>query len=122
MTTAGNVNRWAGPFDEIRTDQLRFNAVVFVDLGAPAHGADCRVRVRQGEVATGRVEQIEIEVFRKVLPQLYRGIVELHALWRQVVGADNGGVAAGVTATDIAFFQHSDTLDAVVPCQIVGSG
>ena len=95
---------------------------MFIDLGAPAHGAYCRVRVSQGKVATGRVEQVEIEVFRQVLPQLHRGIVELHALWRQVVGADDGRVAAGVTATDIAFFQHRDTLDAVVARQIVGSG
>ena len=114
MTTAGDVNRWAGPFDEIRTDQLRFNAVVFVDLSAPAHGAHCRVRVRQGEVATGRVEHIEIEVFRQILPQSHRGIIKLHALGRQVVGANDRGVAAGVTAADIALFQYRDTLDAVV--------
>ena len=65
-------------------------------------------------MATGRVEQIEIEVFRQILPQSDRGIVKLHALGRQVVGANDRSIAAGVTSTNIALFQYRDTLDAVV--------
>src|SRR6267143_13908 len=47
-------------------------------------------------------------------------VVERGALVVQVVGADDGGVAAGVAAADPAFFEHCDVGEAVLAREVVG--
>src|ERR1700682_238272 len=47
-------------------------------------------------------------------------VVERGALIEQVVGADDGGVAAGVAAADPAFFEHCDVGEAVLAREVVG--
>src|SRR2546423_7490952 len=47
-------------------------------------------------------------------------VVECGALIGQVVGADDGGVAAGVAAADPAFFEHRDVGEAVLAGEVVG--
>src|SRR2546423_12287474 len=47
-------------------------------------------------------------------------VVECGALIGQVVGADDGGVAAGVAAADPAFFEHRDVGEAVLAGEGVG--
>src|SRR3977135_1533908 len=48
-------------------------------------------------------------------------VVERGALVEQVVGADDGGVAAGVAAADPAFFEHCDVGEAVLARAVVGA-
>src|ERR1700719_5127761 len=47
-------------------------------------------------------------------------VVERGALVEQVVGADDGGVAAGVAAADPAFFEHCDVGEVVLAREVVG--
>ena len=106
--------------DEGGVDGLGTHAVMLVDLGAPAHGAHGRIGVRQGVMAARRIEQIQIEVFGQVLPKAHALVVELDALGGQIIRADDRGIAAGIAAADIAFFDHGDIADAVIASQIVG--
>ena len=57
---------------------------------------------------------------RQVLPQPHALVVELHAFGRQIVGADDGSVAAGIAAAEVALVEHGDVADAVVAGQIIG--
>ena len=63
--------------DEGRIDGFGAHAEVLVDLRAPAHGAHRRIGVRQGVVAARRIEQVQIEIFRQVLPEAHALVVEL---------------------------------------------
>ncbi len=65
-------------------------------------------RVRQHQDAARREHDVVVESLRQALPQLERMVVERGALREQVVGADDGGVAAGVAAADPALFEHRD--------------
>src|SRR6266481_6662284 len=47
-------------------------------------------------------------------------VVECGALIEQVVGADDGGVAAGVAAADPALLEHRDVGEAVLAGEVVG--
>src|SRR6266853_5167589 len=55
-----------------------------------------------------------------MLPQPDRMVVECGALIEQVVGADDGGVAAGVAAADPALFEHCDVGEAMLAREVVG--
>src|SRR6266403_464130 len=46
-------------------------------------------------------------------------VVECGALIEQVVGADDGGIAAGVAAADPAFFEHRDVGEVVLAREVV---
>jgi hypothetical protein len=120
VAATGQVYHRRRLFDEFRTDHFGVDAVVLVDLGAPAHGAQGRIGMRQGEVAAVGVKQIQVEFLRQILPQGQRLVVKLDPFRRQVVGTDDGGVASGVAAADIAFFQYRDVGDAMIASQIVG--
>ena len=122
MSGASHVDHRNAAFDEGGVDGLGIHAVMLVDLGSPAHGAHRRIRVRQGVMAARRIEQIQIEVFAQVLPQAHALVVELDALGGQVIRADDRGIAAGVAAADIAFFEHGDVADAVIASQVIGCG
>src|SRR5689334_10585714 len=75
--------------------------------------------MRQREMPALGIEQVEIELAREIHPQLQAGVVELHALGREVVRTDDGGVARGVAATEIALFEHDDVADAMIPREVV---
>ena len=49
-------------------------------------------------------------------------VVEQRRLGPKVIGADDGGVAAGVAAAQIAFFEHGDVAHSVLFGKIVSSG
>ena len=65
------------------------------------------------------VEKVQVEVRGEVLPEAHRLIVKRHTFRRQVVGADDRGVAAGVASADIAFFQYGYVAYPMVFCKIV---
>ena len=118
----GQVELRAEPPDVVGPDQAGIDAQMLVDLGPPAGGAHGGVGVGEGQVAAGRVEDVEVEVGRQVLKQPHRLVVEAHALGRQVVRADDRGVARGVAAGEPAALQHGHARDAVVAGEIVGGG
>ena len=104
----------------LRADHFAVHPEVLVHFGPPAHGAHRGVGVGQREMAARRVEQVQVEVLRQVLPQPHALVVELHAFGRQIVGADDGRIAAGIAAADVALLEHRDVGDAVIAGQIVG--
>ena len=103
-----------------RKTSSEFDAEMLVDLGAPARGAHRRVGMREREVPALRIHDVHVEVVGEVFPERQRFVVEPHALRRQVVGADDGGVAAGVAAAEIALLEDRDIGDAVIAGEVVG--
>ena len=83
-------------------DHLRIDAQMLVDLGAPARGAHRRIGMRQGEVAALGIHDVDVELDRQAAEQLDRFLVEGDAFRRQVIGADDGGVARRVAARELA--------------------
>ena len=77
-------------------------------------------RVGQHHDPSRREHDVVVERLRQRFPQLQRMIVERGALIEQVVGADDGGVAAGVAAAYPAFLQHRDLTQPVVARQVIG--
>ena len=77
-------------------------------------------RVRQHHDAALREHDVVVERLRQALPQLQRMVVERGALVEQVVGADDGGVAAGVAAADPAFLEHGDVGEPMLLGQVIG--
>ena len=47
-------------FDVCRVDNAGVDALQLVDFGSPVHGAQCRVGVGQGQVATAREHDVEV--------------------------------------------------------------
>ena len=95
---------------------------MLVDLGAPARRAQRRIRVRQREMAALGIHHVDVEIVRQPAPQLDGLLVELDALGRQIVGADDRGVARRVAAGEPTLVQDAHVLDAVLRGQIVGDG
>ena len=63
---------------------------------------------------------VEVEFLAQALPQLEREVIEARRFVAQVVGAHDGGVAAGVAAAQISLFDDRDIGDAVLAGEIVG--
>jgi len=78
--------------------------------------------VCQGEMPARGIKQVQVKVGGEVLPQAHRFVIKLHALGREVVGADDGGVAPGVAAADVTLLDHGDIGDAVVARQVIRGG
>ena len=78
--------------------------------------------VREHHDAARRIHDVVVEVLAEPVPQLQRVVVDAGALVIEVVGADDGGVAAGVAAAEPALFQHRDIGDAVHLGEVVGGG
>ncbi len=77
-------------------------------------------RMRQHHDAALREHDVVVEVLAQPLPQLHRMFVEMRALVIEIVGADDGGVAARIAAAEPALFDDGDIGDAVLLGQIIG--
>ena len=115
----GQVQLRADRADLVREHEFRIDAQVLVHLGPPARGAQRRIGVRERQVAALGVHQVDVELDRKIAPELDRLLVEGDAFRRQIVGADDRGVAGGVAAAEVAPIEHRDVGDAVVAREIV---
>ena len=78
--------------------------------------------VRQHHDAARRIHDVVVQILGEPVPQLQRVVVDAGALVIEVVGADDGGVAAGIAAAEPALFQHRDIGDAVLLGEVVGGG
>jgi hypothetical protein len=76
--------------------------------------------VRQHHHAARRIHHVVIEVLRQPVPQLQRVVIEPRTFVIEIVGADDGGVAAGVAAAEPALLDHCDIGDAVLLGQVIG--
>jgi len=120
MTAAGHIDRRDAALDEGGVDGFGAHTVVLIDLRPPAHGAHRRIRVREGVMTPRRIEQIQIEIDGEILPQAHALVVEFHPLGSEIVRANDGGVAAGIAAAEIAFVEHRHVADTVIAGQVIG--
>ena len=67
-----------------------------------------------------REHDIVVQLLRQAFPQLDRMVVKTRALIKQIVGPDDGGVAARIAAAQPALFQHGNIAHAMLLGQIVG--
>ena len=109
-------------FDLVRPDDLGVDALELVDLGPPAHRPKRAVVVGEGEVAPLGEHDVEVEVGGERLVEPDRAVVEADAFGGQVVGTDDGGVAARAAAADVALVEHGHLANAVIGGEIVGGG
>ena len=86
----------------------------------PGQHFELMFRMRQGEHAAPAVHHVEIQDLAQPVPHRKGVVVQCCAGILQIVGADDGGVAAGIAAAEPAFFQDRDIGDAVLRRQIVG--
>jgi hypothetical protein len=76
-------------------------------------------RVREHQNSARREHDVVIEGLREALPHPERVVVEGGALREQVVGADDGGIAAGVAAADPALFEYRDAPHAMLAGEVI---
>jgi len=103
-------------------DNLALHAHVLVDFGSPAHGAKGRVAMREREVSSLRVEEVEVEVTREVPEESYTLVVEANAFGGQVIGSYDRGVSSGAATADVALLQNRDVGNSVIAGQVVRAG
>ena len=65
---------------------------------------------------------VVVDVLFQTFPQLHGKFVKRQVAGEQVVGADDGGVAANVAVAEPAFFNHRDAANVVVFGQVIGRG
>src|SRR5262249_47559891 len=78
--------------------------------------------VRQHHDAARRIHDVVVEVLTESIPQFDRVVVDPGAFVVEIVGTDDGGVAAGISAAEPALFEHGDIGDAVFLGEVVGGG
>ena len=94
------------------------------DVGADAALDIAHILQAMAEVvdAALREQHVVIELGAEIFPELERVVVEQRGFGPKVIGADDGGVATGVAAAQIALFEHGDVAHSVLFGEIVGSG
>ena len=104
-----------------------FGRQPFVVDAVAAVGVDVALRdlhivhgVGEHHHAARREHDVVVEDLREVLPHLHRVVVEAGALVEEVVGTDDGGVAAGVAAADPTLLEHSDAGETVLGGEVIG--
>src|SRR5262249_16292387 len=95
VSAARQIHLGHAALDELRSDNLAVDAEVLVHLGAPALRPQRGRGMSQREMAALGKEQVEVERPRQILKQIEADLVEASAFGREVVGADDSGVAAG---------------------------
>ena len=106
----------------LRIDDAGVDALELVHLGPPVHRAQRRVGVGQREVAPLGEHDVQVQVVGHRLVEGQRAVIEGHSLGREVVGAHDGGVAAGAATSHVALVDHGHVGDAMVLGQVVGRG
>ncbi len=116
----GDVQRRAVGLGLLRRQPLVVDAVAAVGVDVAlehlhvVHGVGQHHHPALGE------HDVVVQLLGQAFPQLYGVVVETGAFIEQVVGADDGGVAAGVAAAQPALFQDGDVAHAVLLGEVVG--
>jgi len=116
----GEIEHGAEPRDLRWIDEAARDAEQLIDLRPLGHRHERPLGMGEGQVPVLREEQVEVEVEREPLVERHAAAVELRALRRAVVGADDRRVPAGCAGADVALLEDGDVCDAVISCQVVG--
>ena len=106
--------------DRLAVEKFGINTVNAHCVAAPREGVALGIGVAEVEHAALRDHGVEVEVLLQVLPQLHRPFVKRIVAGQQVVGADDGGVAADVAGAKPALLQHGDVLQAMFLGEVIG--
>jgi hypothetical protein len=106
----------------IAVEQLGIHAVDAHGVAAPREGVALRIGVTEVQDAALRDHGVEVEVLLEAFPQLHRPFVEGVVARQQVVGANDGGVAADVARTQPALLQHGHIGEAMLLGEVIGGG
>src|SRR6266851_6927644 len=91
-----------------------------VGVDAPHPLAPVTLAVHQVENAALTEQDVVIQLFGKMFPELQRVLVDRRALIPQVIRSNHRGVARDVAAREPAAFQHGNVGDAVIFREVVG--
>jgi hypothetical protein len=91
-------------------------------IAAARIGVALGVGVKEVEHAALADHGVVVEVLFEAFPELHRPLVEGDVASQQVVGADDGGVAADVAAPEPALLQHGDVRHPMLLGEVVGGG
>ena len=83
-------------------------------------GIALAIRMAQHQHPTLADHGVEIEILFEPFPELEGFFIERVVFFQQVIGADDGGVAAHIARTDMVLLQHRHIGDAVFLGQIIG--
>ena len=108
--------------DPLGAHEFRVHALQRVGVGGAAVAADLVLGLGEHEHAAGRVHDVVVQVLAHGLVETARLLVDRGGGVLQVVGADDGGVAAGVAAPEPALFDHRHIGDSEVLAEVVGRG
>ena len=119
---ARNVERRAECLGLFRRQPFIVDAVQPVGVDMALQHLDVVDIVREHHDAARRIHDVVVEILAEPVPQLHRVVVDAGALVVEIVGADDGGVAAGIAAAEPALLQHRDIGDAVLLGEVIGGG
>ena len=108
------------PGDLRAVERLRVHAEQPHLVRAAREEVALRLGVEEVERAALAHHSVEIELLLEPLPQPERELVEADVAGVEVIGADDGGVAADVAEPDGAPLQHRDIRDAVLGGEVEG--
>ena len=77
--------------------------------------------MRQCQLTSLRVHDVEIKFVREVFIQLYGFAVELYPLGREVIRANDGCIPRRIATSQVALFQHGDVGNAMIFGKVVSS-
>jgi hypothetical protein len=103
----------------LQIQQLGIDAIEVQCIDPPRQPTHLMGRMREVEQAALAEHDVEVQLLAQALPQLQRVLVKMRALVPEIIGAHDGGVAAGVAAADPALLQHGDIGDAVLLGEVV---
>ena len=115
-----DIERRNPAFDLRRGQHLAIDAVEAHGAQPAAHALQFVAAVGGGDDAALAVHDVVVELPREALVEPDREVVDAGAGRIVVVGADNGGVAPSVAASQPAALQHGDITRSVVPGQVIG--
>ena len=105
-----------------RRDHAAVEAGQPVGVGGALEGAELVLRLTQHDNAARTEHHIVVQLLRQILIERTRQLINGDGGILQVVGADDGGIAPSVAATQPALLDHGDFGHFVVLGQIIGGG
>ena len=115
-----DVYRWDLLLDLCRAEHLDLDTGPALAIAHHPHGSQFRVAVGKRNDAFFLHHQIPFQLGAQVVPHFQALLVEGQGLMCTFIRADHFGVAAGAAKSDVASFQHGDTLYTVIAGKVVG--
>ncbi len=117
----GDIERRTELLGLFRRQPFVVDAVEPVGIDMPLEALLVVRVVRQHHHAARRIHDVIVEILAQAFPQFEGMLVDVHALFIEIVGPNDGGIAAGIAAAEPALLDHRHIRDAVFLGKIIGS-